>query len=315
MLNKNNNDMKVGIVAIIGTILFIVGMVLGKGISISGKDTQLKIRVANSGGIKVSSPLVVNGVKRGSVVAVDNVGNGVVITVSIDDIKDLREDATAKITILEITGGKKIEIFPGQSSIFYNPNIEMLGRNTADISDMISLLSDVSGDAVSLIRRLDTVSQAFTKVLEDGTAMQNLKLTLDGTSTLVLNTNNLLNKNYNNLDETLKNIKIITADLKIAIQKHEPNVDTLFTELKLTLKSIESLLSKTDKTVTNADNLLLSINGITNDIKTNGSLVNRLLYDKHLSNDLDSTLKSLSTLVNSINNHGVNVNVRLGTRP
>ncbi|MCX6148422.1 MAG: MlaD family protein [Candidatus Kapabacteria bacterium] len=315
MLNKNNNDMKVGIVAIIGTILFIVGMVLGKGISISGKDTQLKIRVSNSGGIKVSSPLVVNGVKRGSVVAVDNVGNGVVITVSIDDIKDLREDATAKITILEITGGKKIEIFPGQSSNLYNPNIEMLGRNTADISDMISLLSDVSGDAVSLIRRLDTVSQAFTKVLEDGTAMQNLKLTLDGTSNLVLNTNTLLNKNYNNIDETLKNIKIITADLKVAIQKHEPNIDSLFTELKSTLKNIDNLIGKTDKTVINVDNLLLSINGITNDIKTNGSLVNRLLYDKHLSNDLDSTLKSLSTLVNSINNHGVNVNVRLGTRP
>lgn len=315
MLNTNNNEMKVGIVAIIGTILFIIGMVFGKGINISGKEAQIKIRVGNSGSIKTSSPVVVNGVKRGTVLAVDNVGNGVVITVSLDNIKDLREDATAKITILEITGGKKIEINPGLSTNAYNPGIEMIGRNTADISDMIALLSDVSGDAVSLIRRLDTVSQAFTKVLEDGKTLENLKLTLSGTSDLVNNTNRLLNKNYSNLDETIKNIKSISEDLKSAIQKHEPNVDTLLSELKTSMKSLDRLIGKTDQTVLKADNLLESITGITNDIKTNGALANRLLYDKQLSNDLDSTLKSLSTLVSSINNHGINVNVRLGTRP
>ncbi len=315
MLNSNNNEIKVGIVAIVGTILFIIGMVLGKGINISGKEEKIKIRVNNSGSIKPSSPVVVNGVRRGSVLKVDNVGNGVIITVSLDNIKDLREDANAKITILEITGGKKIEIYPGVSNNLYNPNVEMLGRNTADISDMIALLGDVSGDAVNLVRRLDTVTQAFTKVLEDGTTLNNLKLTLSGTSNLVIKTNNLLEKNYSNLDESLKNIKAITSDLKSAIQKHEPNVDTLLTQLKNTIKNIDILLGKTDKTVSNADNLLLSITGIANDIKTNGSLANRLLYDKQLSNDLDSSLKSLSNLVNSINNHGINVNVRLGTRP
>lgn len=314
-MNKQNNELKVGLVSIIGLAILIVGLVLGQGFNFSGTSNLVKIRFDNAGGIKVSAPVVINGVKRGSVASVESNNGGVLISVVLDKTDDLKEDASAKITILEITGGKKIEINPGVSTNKFSLSGEMKGKNTADIGDMVAMVSDVSGDLINLVRRMDSISVNLNKFFANDTLFSNIDKSVAQLTAISTDANRLLSSNYSNLDRSLKDISSITKDLKEAIRNNSGNVDTLFSELKLTIKEARGLMKNVDGTVNSANLLITDINGITKDIKSNGGAVNKLLYDKEFALKMDTAFMKITELVDFINKNGVNVNVRLGTRP
>ena len=113
MKSNKNLELKVGLLSIAAIILLVVGITLVKGISVSISQNVIRLRFEQSAGIQESAPVTINGVKRGSVTKVENDNGSVLISANLSDISDIKEDAFAKITMLEITGGKKIEIFPG----------------------------------------------------------------------------------------------------------------------------------------------------------------------------------------------------------
>ena len=108
MQYDKSKEIKVGIVTFVAILLFIVGMTLGRGYRISVDPTELNIRFPNSGGISPSAPVLINGVERGSVNSINPDNGSVLIKISLDDISDLNSDASARISMLEITVGKKI---------------------------------------------------------------------------------------------------------------------------------------------------------------------------------------------------------------
>jgi phospholipid/cholesterol/gamma-HCH transport system substrate-binding protein len=110
---------------VISIALLVIGIMLGKGISFSPTQKSVAIRLATSGGIDAGSPVVVNGVRRGTVTQVSNDNGGVLVTATLDDVSDLRSDAQALVSILEITGGKKIELTPGSAATALNPSAEI----------------------------------------------------------------------------------------------------------------------------------------------------------------------------------------------
>ena len=103
---------------------------LGKGISFSPTQKSVAIRLATSGGIDAGSPVVVNGVRRGTVTQVSNDNGGVLVTATLDDVSDLKSDAQALVSILEITGGKKIELTPGSAATALNPRSRAVSQPT-----------------------------------------------------------------------------------------------------------------------------------------------------------------------------------------
>lgn len=315
MNSKKKNELKVGIVALLAIVIFVIGVSLGKGVSVSVSDQKVKFRFDNSGGITEGSPIVVNGVRRGTVKSVANDNGSVLITADMNNISDIKSDAIARITILEITGGKKIELDPGTASANFNLKNEIPGRATADIADLVAILGEVSGNAASLVRNLDTLAIALNTMMADGKLATDVAVIADNTAELTANLNNLMKDNYTLLQNSINNLNSLLAGLKRTFDKHEPNVDKLIAELDQALSGANSLLGKIEKTIEKADQAVADLKDITGEVKLGSGLANRLIYDKSLASSMDSTLKALGILVNKINDHGVNVNVRLGTRP
>lgn len=109
MRNNRSREIQVGAVSLLAIILLILGFTYGKNLSISPKANLIKIRFPNSAGVQIAEPVVVNGVKRGLVRDVRNDAGSVLILVELNKMDDIRSDASAKITLLEITGGKKLK--------------------------------------------------------------------------------------------------------------------------------------------------------------------------------------------------------------
>lgn len=313
--NNSNKELKVGIVFFLGFIILFGGILIGKGFNFSSDDDLLKIRFPNSGGIQVGEPVVVNGVRRGSVEKVINDNSSVLIYVQLDKYSDLKSDATAKISILEVTGGKKLEIYPGFASTQFSMDIEMIGNTPPDLAELIALVGGISGDLINLVKRLDTIATGATGLFSDGTLVEDIKVTLNNTVELTNSLNDIVNQNKGLIQRTFDDLAVITKDLKDFISKNKSTLNNIVNNTDSTIVSVKELMVKLEKTVNVADSLILNADGLLTDIKTKDGLVKKIIYDEQFASKLDSTFNSLVDLVQMIKEHGVNVNVRLGSRP
>ncbi len=312
---QRNLEFKVGIVSLLAIILVILGISFGKGVGVSVTQKTIKFRFDNSGGIQVSNPIVVNGVKRGVVTLIKNDNGGVYIEGTIDDVSDLKSDAAAEISILEITGGKKIEINPGISNEKFNPKNEIPGITRADFTTLVNQGGDMLNDIHSLIVKLDTISSSLAEITANQKFINNFNSAVENTAEILQMTRQLLVENSGNIDLTLKNLRILSSDLVSLTKKNEPRLDSLIAQLDLTLKNSGKLISKADTSIIVLNSILDNVNDITNEIKRGDGLLTKIIYDKDFSTRLDSTLTVLFDFLTMVKQHGVNINFRLGTRP
>lgn len=314
MNNNKSKEIKVGIISILAVILLILGISLGKGVNVSATEKVI-LSFPNSAGVKTSEPVTINGVEQGTISSVKNYNDKVIIEANVNSSVKIKKDAKAKIMIQELTGGKKIEIYPGYSNELLSSNDTILGDTPQDLSMLVSTLGEVSGDAVTLIRRIDTIAASTSKIINDDKFQDNILTTVDNAAIISEDLKYFSQNELPKLSGTLDRINQLTADLKNAVDKNEPKISNLIDELELTVSNVNNTIDNADKLLLNADKLVLDLNSISDDIKTGDGVASRLIYDKDLANKLNEAIKSLDEFIKQVNDYGVNVNVRLGTRP
>lgn len=315
MKNIKQIELKVGLVSVAGTLLLILGLIFGRGYKVSVSTQSIKFRFPNSDGLQVSSPVFVNGVKRGSVSSVVNDNGSVLVTATIDNTDDFRKDVRARITILEITGGKKIEIFPGTSPEKFDPNIEIQGETSADFADLVTQLGIILEKAKYTISQLDTTLTSTNKILADKNFTTNIKVAIDNANQTLSLTREILEQNQSGINQIIRNLKEISSSLRSDYTNYQPKIEKIITRLDEISTETTNLLESGNGIVGKIDTALAQLNNILNEIRNGDNLANKMIYDKEFSQKLDSTLKNVSELINFIQKYGVNVNLRLGTRP
>ncbi|MFM8569442.1 MAG: MlaD family protein [Candidatus Kapaibacterium sp.] len=307
-------EIRVGAVVLVGIILLILGVTFGRGVSVSPNVTTLHIRFPGASGIESSAPVFVHGVKRGSVSEVAAEAGGVMIDVNMDAVTDLRSDVAARITILELTGGKKIEILPGISAQAWNGSI-IQGTVAPDFGDLMTFVGDVSGTARTLLQRLDTMSSSLNHLVGDSSFVNNVKQTADNANEAVAALKSVLVTNKENLQVSLQNLRAISQDLQRMVKENDTTVTALLRKVNAAASSTQRILVSADSTLVRVDRLMTDINDVVVEIRKGDGTIGRLIYDKNMGARLDSALTTLGSFVDAVSKHGVNVNVRLGTRP
>lgn len=307
-----STEIRVGIVSILSIALLIGGIMLGKGISLDPSLKQIKIRAASSGGAEAGSPVVINGVKRGQVTGVVNQNGTVIINAEVDDVSDLHADATARVTILEITGGKKIELTPGTQPEPFDISREIPGTVSADLGGLVATIGDVSGNAVSIVRRLDSLTGTLTELTRDGQFVTDVKTISSEGAIFVKDLRTWFAANKDPLGASIRDLRSIASQLRASVEKNEPKVSRLIERLDATLASIDGTLGRADKALTNADSLVRRIDSVLIEVKANKGLLNTMIYDEKFADRFDSTLYWIRAILQDARNKGVNVNVGLG---
>lgn len=309
-----STEIKVGLVSIVGILLLIGGIMLGKGVSFSVTKQILKIRMANSGGVETGSPVVVNGVKRGSVLDVHRDSGSVLVEAEIDDAGDLHPDASAVVTMLEITGGKKVEVSIGKEQGRFDISKEMPGVAAADISQLVTMLGEVSGPAKNLILRLDTISAAITSLLADGKVMKDLRTMSSEGAVLVSDMSAIVHNNRGTIETAIRNTKSLIDEIRSAVANNEPKLSGLLDELSRTVSKVDGTLVKADVAIVHADTLIGQLNAVMSEIRHGKGTVHGLLYDEQFYKKLEATMTALEAFISTIDTKGVNVNVGIGWR-
>lgn len=314
-MTDRKKEIRVGIVALLSLIVLIAGITIGKGLIVGVSQTTLSFTFPSSGGIEIGAPIFINGVKRGSVISINNEHGAVAITGSIDEVSDLHPDAGAQISMLEITGGKKIDITPGISSGNLDISKPIVGTIRADATELIGLVGDLGADASITVKRLDSVLAQANALLSDGTVVKQLRNTIKNADELMTTLNALMGDNKENMRNLIKDLGALAKDAKSAVNNNEPKLRSILTKLDSLAGSGQRLMAKTDTALAGVTDLTMEAKDMMKDIKTNGSFINKLLYDKTTSKSIDTTLQRVNDLLLKIHEHGLNANIRLGTRP
>ncbi|MGB9912979.1 MAG: MlaD family protein [Candidatus Kapaibacteriota bacterium] len=315
MKNIKKIEFKVGIVSFFATVILIAGLILGRGYKVSVSTQTIKFRFPNSGGLQTSSPVVVNGVKRGTVSSIRNDNGSVFVTATIDNVDDFRKDVRAKITILEITGGKKIEISPGSSNQPFDINSEIPGETAPDFADIVADLGFILSDAKQTIKHLDSTLSYANKFLADKNFINTTKAAIENANQTLLSMRQIFEANHENINQTLRTIREITSQLRNDYSKYEPKVNRLVDKLEKISNETQIALDNGNLTIQRLDTTVSHLNQILNEIRNGRNLANKLIYDSELATKLDSTITNLSNFITIIQKYGVNVNLRIGTRP
>ena len=312
MEQTRSTEIKVGVIKLIATVLLVGGIILGEELSITPRGPEISVRLQHSGGLQSGSPVLINGVERGKVTGVIPDNGSVLATVEVDRVDDLHDDAYARVTMLEITGGKKVEIFPGRGSGPFDPSQEMRGETASDISDLVTQVGDVSFDLVRLLRRIDTITAAITEVLKDSTFVQNLSSIASDGAILMSDARIWFQANRSDLSTTVRDARAAIADLRRVVNENEPALTSSLKKLDARLTEMEGTLNKADIALEDIDTLVVNANGIVNDIRTNDGFAHAALYDTNFRRRIDTAIMRLNGFVRYAREKGVNVNIGVG---
>ena len=316
-MNKyRKNEIQVGVVTFVGIALIFTLLFFVKGFNFMNKEKNVLFEFENSAGITAGSPLVIQGVQCGSVSNVWNENNKVKISANIDDNVDLREDAFAKISMLEITGGKKIEIIPGASPKKFDYSTVIPGKSVADLSSMVTTISEVSGNLTSIILKLDETISSINTLIKDENLTSNVSDIVSNSSKLTADLSYLVSENKREISSIVNKTDSLLSQLNSLAKENNPDINNIISEVKLASSKLNNTIENADKTFLVANNLLENANSIIDNINSNkNNAISKLIYDQNFSQKLDSIVFNLDSLVKQVQQHGLNANIRLGGRP
>ena len=282
MKDQRRTEIKVGITIIIGLIIFIWILGWAKNFILVSKEKTIQIRFDNVAGLEIGDFVTVNGVRKGNVRDIVAQKNDVLVTVSINNDTDLRKDAIFGVAMIDMMGGKKVEIRPGSLPEPLDYNKIQSGTFYSDIPAVMSFVGSMQDDLISTLKQVKVSLNSLNNYLTDQKLNNNIKNSIANVSQLTEKLNILIDENSKSLKILTSNSVDITNDAKDFYQKNEGSIST-------SIKEAENVLKKTDSLVT-------SLNSFTNEIKAKDNIVGKILYDEKLYDDLNQSMKQINEL-------------------
>ncbi|MEO8232759.1 MAG: MlaD family protein, partial [Ignavibacteriota bacterium] len=291
----------VGLTVLVGILVFIWILGWAKNFSLKSNEQLVKVRFTNVSGLEIGDQVTVNGLRKGYVKEMIVEPNNVVVELSIDNDIKLKEDASFAISMLDLMGGKKVEVFPGSSSTNYNINKISSGTFYADIPSVMSLFGSVQDDLIAILKDVKVSLHSLNKYITDEKMSSDVKTSLSNLSLLTDKLNVMLSENRNDIKSLTKNAVELTETSNQLLSSNKENIDQLFIDLKNVFQK--------------SDTLLTDLNNLTKETMNQQNNVGKLLYDEDVIKDLKQTLKQVndltSILIEQLKNDGINVDANI----
>jgi phospholipid/cholesterol/gamma-HCH transport system substrate-binding protein len=303
------------VVSLLALVALIGGILWGKGVAVGVSTKTLRIIFPNASGIEVGAPITLYGVRKGSVTALEVVPEGVRVTAVIEPTIPLHGDATASLQMMELMGGKKIEVDPGKAPSRLPDNATIPGFIQGDIGAILSSAGDLTADARQIIRRLDSAIVSVTGIIDDPRFRSNIRSTLSNLESASVSANDLVKRNQAAINQTIRNLNDLSIDLKGILARTDRAVQSTVGTAQEVAADARQVIGTADGTVRKADSLVTRLDQLVKDLKEGDGLVSKLIYDKEFAEELEETIKSARAYINQIGKNGINLNVGLGRKP
>lgn len=303
---KIPNEAKIGALAIVSAVLLYFGFRYLKGKSLFEKSNKVYAVYGNVDGLGVSNPVFINGLQIGTVSEIremDRDISRVLVAITLNKEVNIPANSVASIQS-SILGSTQVNIKRGDAGSFLKMGDTLVTAATGGMMD------EVKKTLNPVLQKVDTALNSLTVILGnvnkvfDDKARTNIAATLANvngiTASLIESSNSLntlLNTQTGAMAQTLNNVNSITANMARSngqITNTLQNVEK--TTANLAALNLQETLGKLQETVDQLKTTISKLNS------TEGS-IGMLMNDKKLYNNLESTTRSLNTLLDDFRLH------------
>jgi len=301
MKDQRKTEIKVGVTFLLAIIIFLWILGWAKNWTLNLQRKEISVEFSSVAGLEVNDPVTVNGVRKGYVKDIKISGSKVITLLNLPSDIIIKEDAKFSVMMLDLMGGKKVEVNSGSSINELDYNKIQQGSYDGDIASAMSMLGSVQNDLIDVIREVKISVTALNKTITDEKFTNDLKTSVNNLAMLTDNLNKLIVNNKADLNKLLKSGNELTKNVNSFI---ETNRDTL----TLTINSIHDVL-KTSKEV------LIKVNDFMDKTNKNQNNFGKLLSDPVLMDDLKATIQQAKDLtkilIEQLKSKGVEVNAHI----
>ena len=287
-----NKEIKVGIIGLVGLVLFYLGSNFLKGIDFFSPVKQYYAIYNNVDGLVVANPVIVNGYSVGRVSDIkilQSQNNKILVTMDIDEDLIIDKSSIATLSSNDFLGSKAIILSIHDVLNPLNEGDTIIAEVDRGLSELLEKATPITDNISITISRLNDL---LSSLKGSGDMISN---TLDNLNDVLTNANELIESNKGTLTNTLNNLNDLSKDLSEKIEKIDPLLDGA--------QSIVNKLNSVDfdNTFNQIDILITSINGVFDDIDSGKGTLSKLLADDSLYNNLNKTAFDLDKLLFHIN--------------
>ncbi len=315
MASSRAQEIRVGVISVVALAILIGGILWGKAAGLGVENRSVNILFQNASGVEIGSPVMYRGVRKGAVSAIAVGPDGVRVTALVESSVPLREDAVASLQMLELMGGKKIEILAGHSTSPLPAGAEIPGRVEGDISALLASVGDITADVRRMMARVDSSLVVVNAMVTSPEFRRNIESTLENAQVASRDAREMIEENRGAIRQVVGNVNALAADVRQFVMRTEGTLDRTIATADSAVGDARQTLRVADATIRDADRLVVRIDSLTADITKREGVVGRLIYDKELADQLVGTLTSARELVEQIKRNGFNLNIGLGRKP
>jgi len=299
MKDQRKTDIKVGLTVIVSILLFIWILGWAKNFSLNSNRSGITIKFQNVAGLEIGDNVTVNGVRKGFVDDVVLKSDFVLVKVSLEPNIDLRKDAVFSIMMLDLMGGKKVEILPGNASDKLDTKQLQNGSFSADVPSVMVMIGKLENELPQMFKQVNTTLSSLNEYLGDKNLQSDLKASALNLVAISVQLKDIINENRNQIKLLTSNSAELTSEARDFFAANKESLHT-------TINDVSALIKKTDTFISKLDALVV-------ETKDQKNTAGRLLYDDKLFSDLKETLGNVKELIKvlteQLKNEGVNVDL------
>ena len=299
MRQTGKTEFRVGLTVVISVILLVWVLAWVKNVTLFEDEKTLQISFDAVAGLESGDEVSINGVRKGYIENIVLKDDRVLVTAKLDEDTDIREDAKFQIMMLDLMGGKKLEINPGSSSAQIDYDIVHQGRFVGDITTAMAMLSGVEGDLKTIVHELTITLNSMNDLIADKDFRDGLVASVKKLNRIADQMSVLISENRQGIKTLVDSSNSLIANSNSFITENRQNISS-------TIESTKELLESSNQLVTNMDSLL-------SEVTNKGNNLGKLLYDEDIITDLKESLEEVKKLtkiiVEQLENDGINIDL------
>jgi len=286
---KNKNEIKTGILVVLGIGLFIFGFSYLKSNDIFVSDRVFYAVYDDVEGVVKSTPVTVNGFPVGSIQDISFFkNNSLLVKFRVENDIKFSINSIAQIYETGLIGGKALAIIPA------NDNSRVAVYNDTLVSSVAPGLTELVNEKLTpLQENIESMIVSANNVLDKVNAIFD-----DPTRANLRTSVSDFSETIKDLKETSKMIKSVMKSNKLSIDQTITNVLDISTDLSEISKTINQ--SELSATMKNFKNSSEGLSRVLNNINEGNGTISKLIDNDSLFQNLNDASKSIDLLIEDI---------------
>ncbi len=306
---KIRNEVKFGIFALLGIILFVVGTKYLQGSKMFGNRVFLYAEYDDVQNLIVSNPIVMKGVRIGKVrtITLDQKRGKVITELQFDQPVQIPYHAEALIYSTNVLGASAIQISYADSieaQGYFGSGDTIQGSLDKDLFDIAENVVATSGEELLvqvgiLATELNKTVKRFNEILQDPRGKNVILETLEDVRASAASIKSVTNS-LDSISQTFVDLTRNTDSIVTSVANNRDEIESIIGNTKSTTDSMINVVSDIRELTANASSTAQRLENAISKIDSTGGTLGLLLNDRELYDNVNNISANVNKLIEDV---------------